>query len=157
MNPNFDFKTVLRCPGAHERLMELEWDGEDILEAIDLVLKDSEVVFTMRCDNGALGGSSSCTMHAWLGMYFWNSDFGEGVEGPYESTNELRDAQSFHLEAELLVQGDPNTIMGLEYSIMSSLDDALDIASKLILSGMKIKVNNNLYKLTNVGLEKCTE
>lgn len=157
MKINFDLESVLKRPGALGRLTELEWDGEDESFASDLIKDDAESVFSMSCDNGSLGGCSTCGMLAWLGMFFWESDFADGIEGPYGSVSELRDAQSPHLEAEILASGDPDRIIHLEYAIWSGLDEVMEIASKLILPGMKIKVNNTFYMLTNNGLEECPE
>jgi hypothetical protein len=153
MNPYFDFNLLINHPGARERLVTLGWSGEDEAAATDLILDDADNVLMLLCDTTF----SRCDIYEWLGLYLWKADFSDGVEGPYASLSELRDIQSFHLQAELLADGDRESILGLEYSVWSSLDEIWDIAAKLIFPGMKIKVNNTLYILTDSGLEECID
>jgi hypothetical protein len=152
MNPYFEFNLLINHPGARERLVVLGWSGEDESAAVDLILDDADNVLMLLCDT-----TSRCDIYEWLGLYIWKADFSDGVEGPYSSVSELRDIQSFHLQAELLADGDRESILSLEYSVWSGLDEIWDIAAKLIFPGMKIKVNNTFFILTDNGLEECID
>ncbi len=158
MNPDFDLESVLERPGALERLTELEWDEEDEALAADLIADDASSCVRITCSNDGGITGNSCEILEWLGLYFWKTHWSDGLEGPYDSPEELQSMQYFHFNAELMAKSTgEDSVRFLIYRVASGLPKPLELVSELILPGMKMVVNNTTYQMTSNGLEECSE